>query len=132
MSRTEWSGSSVSRVARMAPAEPAPTMMVSYVLGNFGRPLGGVTCRGLYADLRMPPFVPFHSSQLNRSATQANSICAAALPNSRLKNRTTTPYRSPSNSLGLPCSISSNVPSLLVQRPVFRCRATCETSPDVD
>ena len=38
MSRTEWSGSSVNRVARMAPAEPAPTMIVSYVLGILGAP----------------------------------------------------------------------------------------------
>ena len=38
MSRTEWFGSSVSRVARMAPAEPAPTMIVSYVLGILGAP----------------------------------------------------------------------------------------------
>ena len=131
MSRTEWSGSSVSRVARMAPAEPAPTMIVSYVLGILGALRWGLI-EGIICRFLMPPLVRFHSSQLNRSATQANSICAAALPNSRLKNRTTTPYRSPSNSLGLPCSISSSVPSLLVQRPVFNCRATCETSPDVD
>ena len=131
MSRTEWSGSSVSRVARMAPAEPAPTMIVSYVLGILGALRWGLIER-IICRFLMPPLVRIHSSQLNRSAIQANSICTPALPNCHLIYRTITPYRSPSNSLGLPCSISSNVPSLLVQRPVFNCRATCETSPDVD
>ena len=76
MSRTEWSGSSVKRVARMAPAEPAPTMIVSYVLGILGALRWGCV-EGIICRFSMPPSVRFHSSQLNRSATQANSICAA-------------------------------------------------------